>query len=61
MSKHPYLRLNRKVLEKQAENFKNSTKNGNADAYVRIRLHLPCLAEKYDEAMPQERFVLQDV
>ena len=28
---------------------------------MRIRLHLPRLAEKYDEAMPQERFVLQGV
>ena len=41
MSKHSFLRLNREALEKQAKNLQKNIKNGNADAYVRIRLHLP--------------------
>ena len=47
-------------LKKQAKDLQKEHKSGDANAYERIRLHLPRLAEKSDEEMLNERFVLQD-
>ena len=54
------LRPNLEQLKKQAKDLQKEYKSGDAKAYERIRLHLPRLAEKSDEEMPKERFVLQD-
>ena len=60
MVKTPPLRPNLEQLKKQAKDLQKEYKSGDAEAYARIRLHLPRLAEKSDEEMPNERFVLQD-
>ena len=60
MAKTLPLRPNLEQLKKQAKDLQKEYKSGDAKAYERIRLHLPRLAEKSDEEMPKERFVLQD-
>ncbi len=60
MAKTLPLRPNLEQLKKQAKDLQKEYKSGDANAYERIRLHLPRLAEKSDEEMLNERFVLQD-
>ena len=60
MAKTLPLRPNLEQLKKQAKDLQKEFKSGDAKAYERIRLHLPRLAEKSDEEMLKERFVLQD-
>jgi hypothetical protein len=60
MAKTLPLRPNLEQLKKQAKDLQKEYKSGDAEAYARIRLHLSRLAEKSDEEMPNERFVLQD-
>ena len=60
MAKTLPLRPNLEQLKKQAKDLQKEYKSGDAKAYERIRLHLPRLAEKSDEEMLNERFVLQD-
>jgi RNase P/RNase MRP subunit POP5 len=60
MAKNLPLRPNLEQLKKQAKDLQKEYKSGDAKAYERIRLHLPRLAEKSDEEMRKERFVLQD-
>ena len=60
MTKTLPLRPNLEQLKKQAKDLQKEYKSGDANAYERIRLHLPRLAEKSDEEMLNERFVLQD-
>ena len=60
MAKTLPLRPNLEQLKKQAKDLQKEFKSGDAKAYERIRLHLPRLAEKSDEELLKERFVLQD-
>ncbi len=60
MAKTLPLRPNLEQLKKQAKDLQKEYKSGDAKAYERIRLHLPRLAEKSNEEMRKERFVLQD-